>query len=508
MLNYKMSQQQPNGATPNKQTTTDVDPSQMSQPETGVPDFLKLTTIPVNYSQSVETDLLEPVVFDDGTAGRNGFARWTLQNKGFLHSHSKLFIGLTPATAMTDGGLPANIGIGSVIKTAVFKIGNQTLNEISDWNQFHAVKSAGISNENNKEREQYTTGRVMNNGFRYTHGTGGVMNKDLAEKYGIDNGREYNGQGAEGSMDLNQKPFSKMDGGTPAESPVYSVDLSDLFPFLKVNSLPLYMINQPINIELTWEQPNTHRGCVNGALGGANLGTLFAIDRSELKFCADYIFYSPESDAMERYASQNKDLSFSFVDYRLTRASVDATAQISLIRNIGMASRIVPRIVTAFNNDALGEQSILNKYASFGPSVNASGVTGAVNYNVRYNDRYEYTTDVTNTARLFSQLTDSESVPFVTRDQYAGQGGAGGRVTNDGYRDVAQDQAQGGLSSKFFFIGTRLTNGRVGQRGIEIHLDAFNPETGGGVGPTVLRCWAEYLRMARLVDGNFEVYNA
>jgi len=500
---YKMSMMQPQ---PTKQTATDVDPSQMSEQATSVPDFLKLTTIPVNYSQNVETDLLEPVVFDDGTAGRSGFARWTLQNKGFLHSHSKLFIGLTPATAMTDGGVPANIGIGSVIKTAVFKIGNQVLNEISDWNNFHAIKSAGISNENNKEREQFTTGRVINNGFRYTAGTAGVMNKDLADKYGLDNGREYDGQ--TGVLNLDQQPFSKMDGGSPAESPVYSVDLSDLFPFLKVNSLPLYMIDQVINIEITWEQPNLHRGCVNGALAGGNLGTLFAIDRSELKFCADYIFYSPESDAMERYASQNKDLSFSFVDYRLTRATINPTAQVSLIRNIGMASRIVPRIITAFNNDNTGEQSILNKYASYGPSVNASGVTGAVNYNVRYNDRYEFTTDVTNTARLFSQLTDSESVPFITRDQYAGQGGAGGLVTADTYRAVAQNQVKNGLISKFFFIGTRLTNGRVGQRGIEIHLDQFNPETAGGVGPNTLRCWSEYLRMGRLVAGQFEVYNA
>ena len=67
--------------------------AQMSQtPGDSIPNFLMLEQIPTNYVQQIETDLLEPVVFSQGGQTTDGFARFTLQNKGFLHSHSKLLM--------------------------------------------------------------------------------------------------------------------------------------------------------------------------------------------------------------------------------------------------------------------------------------------------------------------------------------------------------------------------------------------------------------------------------
>ena len=116
-----------------------------------VPDLVKLSSIPVNYEQNVETDLIETSTFQEATGTNTGFARFDLQQKGFLHSMSKLFIGLVPATN-ARGYLPLNIGIGSVIDRAVLKVGNQVLNEISDWNHLHMIKSSQIDNENNVVR--------------------------------------------------------------------------------------------------------------------------------------------------------------------------------------------------------------------------------------------------------------------------------------------------------------------------------------------------------------------
>ena len=65
-------------------------------------DFLKLSTIPVNYEQKLETDLLEPVVFNDGSTNGTGFVRFTLQRKGVLHSHSKLFLSIKPNTTAVN----------------------------------------------------------------------------------------------------------------------------------------------------------------------------------------------------------------------------------------------------------------------------------------------------------------------------------------------------------------------------------------------------------------------
>ncbi len=462
----------------------------MSQDDGDIPNFLMLDQIPVNMDQQLETDLLEPVVFSQGAATTDGFARFTLQNKGFLHSHSKLFVTLKPGTGQNAGFLQPHVGIGQIIKKAVLKIGNKTLNEIDSWAGLHAVKSSLISNENNLEREMYQTGRHMNHGFDYNDGS-----KVFADTYGLDNGVEYKAD------DLLMPGWAIMDDRKPAEVPSYSIDLSDLFPFLKVNQLPLYLIKEPINIELTFEPTQERRIQVTQ---GNTLTAACEIVRDELKFCADYIFYGT-TDEMDRFAmSRGRDMSFSFVDYRLVEHTTDRTQLASgIVRNLGMANRMVPRVITLLPSDTQQESTFLGKNNSIAPSVDAAGVTGQVKYNIRYNDRFEFTSDVDNVSRLFSIFQQAEGIPFLTRQEYSDQGTVAGGITDKKFSGHQQD---GNLAGQLFSLGTRLTNGRVGQRGIELHLSGDFPAAGRLI--DLLRCYCEYIRVARLSDGYFEVYNA
>jgi len=456
-----------------------------------IPNFVQLQQVPVNYIQQVETDLLEPVVFNQGGPTTDGFCRFTLQNKGFLHSHSKVFLSVEPdGNASTeDVYFAPHLGIGQVIKKAVLKIGNKTLNEVDSWAGLYAVKSSLINNETNLERELYMTGRSQNYKFVYND-----ADNKLADKVGLDTGMEKD-------TDRVWLPdWSIMDGTKKTECPSYMIDLSDLFPFLKINQLPLYMIREAINIELHFQPTAQHRAQIAST---DSEGYEMFINRNELKFCADYIFYGA-TDEMERYANANKDLSFSFVDYRVvenTISHVDLSS--GVIRNLGMANRMVPRIIATLPDTGLGETTILGQYNSIAPFLNASGVqTAGLKYNIRYNDRYEFTSDVDNTARLFSILTDSEGVPFINRSVYSGQGNmldAG----NETYEGRNQDT---NLEGQQFYLGTKLTNGRVGQRGVELHISGDWADSGRT--PTLLRVFCEYLRVARLVDGMMEIYNA
>lgn len=457
-----------------------------------IPNFLMLDQIPVNYTQQLETDLLEPVVFSQGATSTDGFARFTLQNKGFLHSHSKLFMTLKPAAGMTDAYLQPHVGIGQVIKKAVLKIGNKTLNEIDSWSALHAVKSSLITNENNVEREMYLTGRSMNFGFVYNDGS-----KVLANSHGLDNGMEYDTSDSR----LNQPSWARMNGGKPDECPSYSVDLSDLFPFLKVNQLPLYLIKEPVNIEITFHPTTKQRVQV---ASGQTADQVCEIVRDELKFCADYIFYG-STDEMDRFAGgRGKDLNFSFVDYRLVEHTTSPAQLASgLVRNLGMANRMVPRVITLFAADGQDEDTILGSNNSMSPNnASLTGVRSAVKYNLRYNDRFEFTSDVDNVSRLFSIFQQSEGVPFITRQQFSDCGTVAGGLTTDTFHG----RAQTGLQGHAFNLSTRLTNGRVGQRGIELHVTNTVPTTGRVV--DLLRCFCEYIRVARLSNGYFEVYNA
>lgn len=456
-----------------------------------IPNFLMLDQIPANYTQQLETDLLEPVVFSQGAATTDGFCRFTLQNKGFLHSHSKIFVALKPGAGQTDVFLQPHVGIGQIIKKAVLKIGNKTLNEIDSWSALHAVKSSLITNENNLEREMYMTGRFMNHGFVYNDDS-----KVFADAYGLDNGVEYNSTDSR----LNQPTWAKMSTAKPEECPSYSIDLSDLFPFLKVNQLPLYLIKEPINIELTFEPTVKRRVQISS---GQTTDVACEIVRDELKFCADYIYYGT-SDEMDRFAmGRGKDLNFTFVDYRLVEHTTSPT-QLgqTVIRNLGMANRMVPRVITLLPADAQDEDTLFGKNNSMAPFQNGDGVTGGVKYNIRYNDRFEFTSDVDNIARLFSVFQQSEGVPFITRQEYSDCGTVAGGLTTDTFQGRGQNEMEG----KLFYLGTRLTNGRVGQRGIEVHLSGDFPDSGRVV--DLMRCFCEYIRVARLTGGYMEVYNA
>ena len=463
----------------------------MRNDDDDIPNFLMLDQIPANYTQQLETDLLEPVVFSQGAATTDGFARFTLQNKGFLHSHSKLFIALKPGTGQNDVFLQPHVGIGQVIKKAVLKIGNKTLNEIDSWASLHAVKSSLLTNETNLEREQYLTGRVMNHGFVYNDDS-----KVFADTYGLDNGMEYD----IADDRLDQPSWAKMDTAKPEECPSYSIDLSDLFPFLKVNQLPLYLIKEPINIEITFQPTTKHRVQI---AAGQTADVACEIVRDQLKFCADYIFYGT-SDEMDRYAmGRGKDLNFTFVDYRLVEHTTSPTQLASgLVRNLGMANRMVPRVISLFAADGQDEDTILGRNNSMAPFQNASGVASAVKYNLRYNDRFEFTSDVDNMSRLFSIFQQSEGVPFITRQEFSDCGTVAGGLTSDTY----EGRAQTGMEGHFFNLATRLTNGRVGQRGVELHVTNTAPSSGRVV--DLLRCFCEYIRVARLDNGYFEVYNA
>ena len=72
-----------------------------NEPETRVPNLMKVGEIPVDMEIDNDTSVLDPVV------NTNTFCRFVLDNKGFLHSDSKITLGVDKAGEQT---FPVNIG--------------------------------------------------------------------------------------------------------------------------------------------------------------------------------------------------------------------------------------------------------------------------------------------------------------------------------------------------------------------------------------------------------------
>lgn len=256
-----------------------------------------------------------------------------------------------------------------------------------------------------------------------------------------------------------------------------------------------------MSIELYWTPTVDQRVILPAAKVGA---ASYEIDRNELKFCADYIFYT-DSDLMQRYADANPRLEFSFPDYRLSKQTVtNVQLGSGIVANVGMANRLCSRVITMVNQDGGTDQMITGPYKSNCPSRTGAGAgasTGVVEYNVRYNDRFEFPTSISNKARLFSHHTQSEGLLFVPRDGYSNDGNGG--YTALEYFGRAQT-GNSGVAGRQYYLATRLTNGRVGVRGIELHYKAV----GMDVGNYTLRTYIEYNRLASLEGGLFTIMNA
>jgi len=464
-----------------------------------VPDLLRVSPMETSTPTDVETSVLDPVVITDS------FCRFTLLNKGILHSHSKITLALTAPD--TDSRFyPLNVGVAALIQRAALKVGTKTLQEIDGYNFLTAYKSLFISNEHQVEREQVQSARVINHSFNYADPTdtrGGVDNDTSAFTYQLDNGKDYNSFTDAGTVTT--KNGAVFDWADINANPVYQIALSDLFPMLKATQLPLYMMKEQVSIEITWEPTSSTE---KGRLCSAD-GTAFAspsIDQNEVKFIADYIYYDQE--IMDAYAQQNRVININHMDYRHSKVSVSATQAASTqIRNLGGANRIVTKVITGIQGSAAVDSSLLNQYHAMACNVtyergDTAGSNGVQTMNVKYNDHFLFPIDVKNSARHFHNTAQAEGmVPFVSREEYSSEGTACASIDFMGYQlNTGEDNADdSGLLGRFNWNGFRLNrNERVNSRGIELF---FKFESLDDAGTLIQRSWIELVKLTQLVDG-------
>ncbi len=531
----------------------------MSVQSSQIPDLLKIGALPANTAQDVETAVLEPVVHSDT------FCRFVFQNKGILHSHSKIEIGLKNMTQKAM--FPVGVGVYSLIERVALKMGTKTICEIEDFAHWYAYKSTFVANENNKERELYQNGRAIAHAPQYEDARlslgdaqGSGESDTLASAIGIDWGRDYkDGRNSanpaqDGFMDLRPLDFMNLQQEQPAaanapnpvalpeDAPTFQLSLSELCPFLKMNQLPLYMIKEQVSLELTFtkakgtDQDTAESRRVvqisepDGTIAAPAVPT---IDTTKTRLIADYLYFPQEM--MEAYAQSNANMSFTYVDYQLSKQSVSANALKSQgIRNIGGAGRIVSKLFWGIQDEFVESEYLLGNFYSQGPKRTYTGTpgtdsNGTATFNLKYNDNFLYPIDVDNSARHFYNVQATEGlVPFVNREEYCGEGDALTTRSVSGKRQGGEGQTSGtaaqraphpNLVSKFFWNAARLNkNQRINSRGIELYYkvndmpNALTRTTGAGVVHTspgyVQRVYMEVVRTATLNGGYFQCYYA
>jgi hypothetical protein len=474
-----------------------------------IPSLLKIGAIDSTTAQILTTDVIDPVTISQSRA------RFTLERvSGFLHSNSKITLGVIPGVARSF--YPLNIGVSNLIKSATLTIGSNVVCSIADYSDFHSYQSIFMTNENNKEREQFLSQRCMSHAPVYDDRT--VPAADLtpngAATVGLDVGRNPVIPAAGGAGVYELLPFQINDNTsaqTIADAPIYSVYLSDLFPFLATNSLPCQLISEQIHIDITFQDALSSLGgagfsrrmCVANGLANT---TDFQIDTEECKLIYDSISYDGET--MRKYAEQNKTLQFSYVDYRLAKRTGDNAAFSDLVFPIGGNGRLVSKVMFALSEDAnTVPQSLLN-----GVVAKSSTIDNKLSINLLYNDVYEYNRDRSNPSLLFHTTQQAEGmVPQITKDEWKVAGsllGGGGDVnslTDQTMEGHVQSSDAVGLAANFQWVSIRPNRGeRVNNKGMDLTYKNPNLDAGN----YTLRVYLELLKVATIENGKFSCYFA
>lgn len=459
-------------------------PPEVSQAPANVPDIVRIGALPTNMQMSVDSDILEPVVKSQN------FCRFVLENKGLLHSNSKIVFSM--AQTDIESFVPLGIGGSSIIERAVLKVGTKTINSTEDWNHYEAYRSTFISGENTLEREMVTTGKSINYGFQYNEGT-----DTTADFIRLDVGREI--VASSGATVL---PDYMMLTGKRE----FQINLSSLFSFLKQNQLPLYLLREQVSIELHFTPLATTLAGSNRVsvrAGQTTTGADLDIDLDSLRLVSDHIFYPTE--VMDAFARQNSNMTMSYMDYHLSKQTLNSSesaSQINNIRNVGGAGKIITKLIVSLANASASEH-VLNAYVSRAmfetDALGNDSFSASLISNVKYNGEFLYPIDVDNSARHFHNMQQAEGTqPFIPKSAYSAE-------INNVSGDNFEGYPHGHLEGRFFRQAYRLNKGeRVNARGIEL----YHNYTKTFIHSYTQRVYLEQAKFANLSNGVLVCYDA
>ncbi len=451
-----------------------------------IPEILRTGALSTTTSGETYTEVIEPTVFSDTQC------RFTLKNEGILNHSSKLVLGVSNNASVSRAFFPPNVGIGSLIKRATLRVGSKTICETDDWNHLQAMKSAFISNQNNKEREVFLSGRCINHEFAYetSNASSASNSNSKASHYTLSYGKYPTVSGLVQSTTV--KSFQLAEN-----NPTFMIDMRDLFPFFRAgHQLPLYLMTESIFIDLTFE-PDPFRLVQSVGNASIQFGEKFSISRNECKILQDIIVY--DGNVMEELREDHSDISFSYPDYQLTKTTVTVESARNIQRNLGGAGRMVTDVMWQITNQGnasvLNDSSLLNKYRAIAPTG-----TGTMTSNIKYNDEFVYPLDQVNYGKHFHNLMKSEGgIPYVTRDEYSNQGN--GLATEATAKFEGYDPSFE-LGKNFFYNAVKLNDGdRVNSVGLQLtaayaDLPAFNAS-----GTGVLRAWISVMKQVTIKNG-------
>lgn len=474
-----------------------------------LPDILNVRTLPTIDNMEIKTEILDPI-----TATNNEVV-FQIPMNGILDGGSFVSLAVRNPTGNNDSFFPLQTGIHGLVRNAYLMSGARVIASTEGYGHYQTMVRQFETPEHREYVEQVKTGNSVDRFNEVSTDTGRIMPKDL----------DYTTFANDNSAVAVVPNFIKPTDDD-ATTPVFSVPLSHLIPFMRSRQLPLYAMKETLYLRLVF---NTQTAKDQGTIccfpdGSASSGVIVP-SLSNIKFYSDHLYYEDGSMDRTRNAIFSENgLSYLYEDTILTTSQIPAvTAPTSpaiveqrIERDIAVSGRVVRNLLISDKPQALSH-SLLGQYVS--PCLHTDDLI-----NFRINEQRIYDRDLENPAHKHNELTQVMGKPLQvpnqlysfdadsdksTADHSLNQNSVyigkieGKQLPNATNTDVTND-----IRGVNHYVGIDLTtsgmnvlgNGkRIGVKPIIVSKTL--KRTAGGADAREMRCWASVERLITIRNG-------
>lgn len=418
-----------------------------------LPDVL----IPVNKTTmsnvDIYTSILEPV---NKSQKRIIF---NIRKQGILHSGSRINFTIHPedavASAAGDCFLSCSAGIGSVVDTAILRIGTRELSRVEKFGTFYAMK-----------RSVHTASQQTNIDMVLDGAVSVVScSPNTDGKYAVDTGAAIYVNKTTGITPSKYKLTTSQD-----QCGTFSLALSDLFPMMKGMMLPLFALQNSVSVELLLKQQTAGQTGKTILFSAAPTTTATTYGLNNINMLIDYLEYDEATMNNIRNQVEGDGLPMNYPDVSLTTTQLispgqpgnNLTTTRQDVREVGTAGLRVNNIMVVDKNTS--DNPLTGDYRS-------DAMIHPVKFNWRVNDRIIYPKKLENTSLMRSEMEQILEFPMscpsvqysldVQNNFFTSPNGAQNVVMDANVNFMSKSNTN--LAGIYFLTGLNLRKGPGGQ---------------------------------------------
>ena len=445
-----------------------------------LPEILKVQTLPTISNMEIKTEVLDPI-----TSSTSEIV-FQIPKNGILDGGSFVSLAVTTASGVSDAFFPLQTGIHGLVKSAFLMSGSKVIASTEDYGHYATMLRQFETPEHRAYVEQVKSGNSMDRFTSIDNATGRIMPKDL----------QYNTFANDDSARAVVPSFIKPTD-SDATTPVFSVPLSQLIPFMRSRQLPLFAMKENVFLRLIL---NTQVGRTDGKIccftSGSGSSGVITPSFTNIKFYSDHLYYKDGSmEATQKAIFSDNGLSYIYEDSVLTTHQLPAVTdpaspaitEQKVERDIAVSGKVVRSILISEKptNDS---HNLLGQYYSEADTTDRE-------YNFRINEQRYYDRDIKTPSMKYNELSKVMSKPLQVPQQL---------YSLDA--DTNKANADNTLNQNSVYIGqieayqlpnatntSRLTDirGHSHYTGVDLTTTGFNVLGNGkriGVKPIVYQC--------------------